>query len=320
MTQHPTTTRAEDLPGLPEGFWSTFKSQMVNAGGGVRLHAVVGGEGPPVLVVNGWPLTWYAGRHVISALAEEFTVVALEQRGVGQSDKPPTGYDSGTLARDLLAAMRSLGHERFAVVADDVGAWTGFALASDHPTAVARYVHAEVVTPGLCEDMPLLLPDKWVDRMWHMTFNRASGSINEEMVAGREEIYFGHQFETKAKAPGSVAPQSVDIFVDAVRPPAALHASFEFYRSIGVNMQQNLVRRTRQLSMPVLGLGCEHGAGELTIRELEGIAADLEGIVIPDGGHYLMEEDPVPVTRALLEFLSPYKASHQTSTSTTEDA
>jgi predicted alpha/beta-fold hydrolase len=101
-------------PNLPEGFTDTFSSRYVDAGE-VRLHAVVGGDGPPLLLIHGWPGTWYYWRLLMPALARDFTVVAVDQRGIGLSDKPEKGYDAGTLANDLVWLMEELGHHRFAV-------------------------------------------------------------------------------------------------------------------------------------------------------------------------------------------------------------
>jgi hypothetical protein len=101
-------------PDLPDGFAGTFTSRYVDTGD-LRLHAVTGGEGPPLLLVHGWPQNWYAWRMLMPALAGSFSVVAVDQRGTGLSGKPRGGYDSATLANDLVALMDALGHPRFAV-------------------------------------------------------------------------------------------------------------------------------------------------------------------------------------------------------------
>jgi pimeloyl-ACP methyl ester carboxylesterase len=103
----------------------------------VRLHAVIGGDGPPVLLIHGWPGSWYYWRLVMPALARDFEVIAVDQRGIGLSDKPEDGYDTGTLANDLVGLMAALGHEQFAVVGVDTGLLIGYALAADHPGRVA---------------------------------------------------------------------------------------------------------------------------------------------------------------------------------------
>src|SRR6266516_1958624 len=111
-------------PNLPAGFTATFTSGYV-AAGGLRQHAVTGGQGPPLLLVHGWPQTWYAWRLVMPALARDFFVVAPDQRGTGLSSRPADGYDTGTLAGDLVALMDALGHQRFALAGHDTGMWIG---------------------------------------------------------------------------------------------------------------------------------------------------------------------------------------------------
>jgi hypothetical protein len=116
-------------PNLPAGFTDTFTSRYIDTGG-LRLHAVIGGDGRPLLLVHGWPETWYAWRLLMPALARGFQVVAVDQRGMGLSDKPAGGYDAGTLAGDLTALMDALGHERLAVAGHDTGFAISYALAA----------------------------------------------------------------------------------------------------------------------------------------------------------------------------------------------
>ena len=143
-------------PNLPEGFTDTFTSRYVNAGG-LRQHAVIGGEGPPLLLVHGWPETWYAWRLVMPALARDFEVIAVDQRGIGLSDKPAGGYDTETVAADLVALMGALGHERFAVAGHDTGFAISYALAADHPDRVDRVALAEIPgPPGAAPSPPLV--------------------------------------------------------------------------------------------------------------------------------------------------------------------
>ena len=147
-------------PNLPARFTDTFTSRYIDTGE-VRLHAVIGGEGPPLLLVHGWPQTWYAWRLVMPALARDFEVIAVDQRGMGLSDKPQEGYDSGTLAGDLVALMDALGHERFAVVGHDTGFIIGYALAADHPDRVDRVALAEIPgPPGWLPHRPYSSPSR----------------------------------------------------------------------------------------------------------------------------------------------------------------
>jgi pimeloyl-ACP methyl ester carboxylesterase len=144
-------------PNLPAGFTAVFTSRYVDAGE-VRLHAVTGGHGPPLLLVHGWPQTWYAWRMLMPALAWDFFVVAVDQRGIGLSGKPSGGYDTATLAADLVALMDSLGHHQFALYGTDVGMPIAYALAADHPDRVDRLVVSEAPLPGVSPSPPLFLP------------------------------------------------------------------------------------------------------------------------------------------------------------------
>jgi len=130
------TGSVSGAPHLPEGFTGTFTSRYVDTGD-VRLHAVTGGGGPPLLLIHGWPGSWYYWRLVMPALARAFSVIAVDQRGIGLSDKPEEGYDTGTLANDLAGLMDALGHERFAVVGVDTGLLTASPRALRHCTAAS---------------------------------------------------------------------------------------------------------------------------------------------------------------------------------------
>ena len=140
-------------PRLPAGFWKTFTSRYIRTGELVQ-HVVIGGDGPPLLLVHGWPETWYAWRLLMPALARDFQVIAVDQRGIGLTSKPQDGYDTSTLADDLVALMDALGHQRFAMAGHDVGMLIGYALAADHQDRLDRLAVAEAAIPGLAPSPP----------------------------------------------------------------------------------------------------------------------------------------------------------------------
>ena len=172
-------------PNLPEGFTDTFTSRYIDTDE-LRQHAVIGGEGPPLLLVHGWPENWYAWRLLMPELARDFEVIAVDQRGIGLTDKPHDGYDTGTLAGDLVALMDALGHERFAVVGHDTGLIISYALAADHPDRVDRLAVAEVPGPlGVGPSPPLFgLPEPINNKLWHLAFNRVNDEMTEQLVRG----------------------------------------------------------------------------------------------------------------------------------------
>ncbi|WP_033286679.1 alpha/beta fold hydrolase [Streptomyces sp. NRRL F-525] len=254
---------------LPDGFLDVFTSRLVEVNG-LRLHAVTGGDGPALLLIGGWPQTWYAWREVMPALARRHTVVAVDSRGAGLSDKPDDGYDAGTLAADLVALMAALGHDRFDVVGHDIGTWTAYALAADHPERVGRLT-----------------------------------GLNEELVRGREQLFFGWQFATKAATPTAIPAYAVDVYVDAITAdPRALRASFAYYRALDETIAQNERRGKTRLTLPVLGLGGALWSGANAAQTMRLAADDVTEVVLDDCGHYPAEEQPARFVEILEDFLA----------------
>jgi pimeloyl-ACP methyl ester carboxylesterase len=293
-------------PNLPNGFIDTFTSQYVDTGA-LRLHAVTGGDGPPLLLVHGWPQTWYAWRLVMPALAQDFQVIAVDQRGIGLSDRPQDGYDTGTLASDLVALMDALGHQKFALVGHDTGMWIGYALAADHPERLDRLAVAETPIPGLSPSPPLLSNARLNTQLFHFGFNWLD-ELNEQLIRGRENIYFGYQFATKAAH--QLPDYAVKYYVDTLAAdPEALHASFAMYRALDTTIAQNAQRKTQQLTLPVLAIGGGHSLGQQVADTMKLGAEDVQSLVIPGSAHYPAEETPEDLLAALTAFLAPYRGA-----------
>jgi pimeloyl-ACP methyl ester carboxylesterase len=293
-------------PNLPAGFADTFASRYIDTGE-MRLHAVIGGEGPPLLLVHGWPQTWYARRMVKPALAAHFTVIAPDQRGIGLSDKPQGGYDTGTLAGDLVALMDALGHERFALYGTDTGMPISYALAADHSDRVERLAVSEAPLPGVSPSPPLFLPPQLNARLWHLAFNQLPADVNEALVKGREDIFFGAEFDASAgtkKLPDDTVRYYIDLLAS---DPDALRGTFEFYRAINATIAQNEERKSRRLTLPVLAMGGAESTGAGIGNVVKVAADDVQTVVIPGAGHWVAEQAPEEVLAALTAFLAPYR-------------
>jgi pimeloyl-ACP methyl ester carboxylesterase len=291
-------------PNLPAGFTSTFTSRYVEAGE-VRLHAVTGGEGPPLLLVHGWPQTWYAWRMLMPALARDFSVVAVDQRGIGLSGKPQSGYDTATLAGDLVALMDALGHPRFALYGTDVGMPIAYALAADHRDRVDRLAVSEAPLPGISPSPPLFLPPPLNARLWHLAFNQLP-KINEQLVTGREDIFFGAEFDASAGT-NKLPDDAVRYYIDTLKDPDHLRGSFEFYRAIPTTIAQNEKRKERRLTLPVLAIGGAESSGEGVGNTMKLAADDVQTVVLPGSGHWVAEQAPEQLLAALTSFLAPYR-------------
>lgn len=296
---------ASGAPGLPEGFRDTFASRYVDAGG-LRMHAVIGGNGPPLLLVHGWPQTWYQWRMVMPTLARDFTVVAVDQRGIGLTDKPQGGYDDGSQARDLIALMEALGHRRFAMIGFDTGMPIAYATASDHPDPIDRMVVGEAIIPGVTPSPPLVTPAPVNMRLWHIAFNRLGADVNEALVRGREAIYFGAEYAGSAGTP--LPDPVVRYYVERLASsPDALRGSFGWYRAIDTTVAQNAQRKTRRLTLPILAIGGGRSTGEGTANTMRLVADNVEGHVIAESGHWVAEEAPDQLLAVLTPFLAPYR-------------
>jgi pimeloyl-ACP methyl ester carboxylesterase len=298
-------------PNLPAGFTDTFTSRYVDIGA-LRLHAVIGGDGPPLLLVHGWPQTWYAWRMLMPTLAQDFQVVAVDQRGIGLSDKPEEGYDTGTLAGDLVALMETLGHQRFALYGTDTGMLISYALAADHPDRLERLVVSEAPLLGITPPYPLFLPPPLNARLWHLAFNQLPAEVNEALVRGREAIFFGAEFAASAgtkKLPEAAVRYYLDTLASG---PEALHGSFQLYRAFPVTTAQNEQRKTRRLTLPVLAIGGGESSGAMVADTMQLVADDVQGIVLPGSGHWVAEQAPEELLAALTAFLAPYRAGVST--------
>ena len=294
------------VPVLPEGFADTFTSRYVDIGG-LRLHAVIGGEGPPLLLIHGWPQTWFAWRMLMPTLAQDFEVIAVDQRGIGLSDKPQDGYDTATLANDLVALMDVLGHQRFALYGTDTGMPIAYALAADHPDRVERLAVSEAPLPGITPSPPLFVPPVLNARLWHLMFNQLPAEVNEALVRGREAIFFGSELDASAGTK-KLPADAVKYYVDTVAAdPEALRGSFEFYRALPTIIAQNEQRKARRLSIPVLAIGGAESTGEAVGMTMQLVADHVQPVVLADCAHWVAEQAPEQLLAALTAFLAPYR-------------
>lgn len=273
--------------------------------GEVMLHYVTLGAGPPVVLLHGWPSTWYEWRFVMPKLADRFTVIAPDLRGLGDSSRPLAGYDKRTVANDVWRLMTdTLGHKEFHLVGHDWGGPTAYALAASYPEAVTRLAIVDVVIPGDGGDF------SQGGRRWHHQFH-ITPDLPEALVTGRERIYLQWFYQTFAYKPGAIDDEALDEFTRTYSQPGALRARFNYYRAMGEDAKVNAAQLATgfRLPMPVLAVGggvsYPHGRGRGADVEasLRRVATDVTGAVIPACGHFVPEEAPDELSNLLLAFL-----------------
>jgi pimeloyl-ACP methyl ester carboxylesterase len=278
------------LPGLEHGHADL---------GEVRLHYVTAGKGEPLVLLHGWPQTWFEWRHVLPALAAEFRVVAPDLRGLGDSSRPSGGYDKRTMAQDIARLLAQLGIDRFCLVGHDWGGPVAFALAMAQPDKVRRLAILDVVIPGDGGDF------SQGGRRWHHAFHM-TGELPEALVSGRERLYLQWFYRNFAWRSDAIGEAEVDEYLRTYSQPAALRAGFELYRALPQDRADNAAAIARgKLKMPVLavGGGRSFGRGEEVEQSLRRVAENVTGVVIPDCGHWIPEEQPELLLERLLPFL-----------------
>ena len=272
---------------------------------GLRMHYLAQGEGPLVVLLHGWPQTSYCWRHIIGPLASHFTVIAPDLRGYGLTDKPLTGYDKRTMAADVRALVRQLGHEKILLVGHDRGARVAHRYALDHPDEVERLVVMDIIptremwrrfdmTTGIAKGT------------WHWTFH-LQPDLPERLAGADVRGYLGYFFERWTMNRAAV-DEGVDEYVRAFSRPGALRAGFDDYRASfpdDADHDEADWGAGRRLTMPALALWGTAGlAAHLPVTDIwRDYARDVRGAAIPDCGHFLAEEQPDLVLDQLRAFL-----------------
>jgi len=266
----------------------------------VELHYVVAGAGEPVVLLHGWPSTWYEWRHVIPLLAAEYRVIAPDLRGLGDSSRPAAGYDKKRIAADLWELLDGhLGLARWHLVGHDWGGPTAFALAVAHAEAIRTLTIVDVTVPGIGPDI------SQGGKRWHHAFHMTP-DLPEALVAGREREYLGWFYRAFSWQAGAFALADIDEYLRTYTQPGALPAGFAYYRNIPRDIADNraLLDTGFRLAMPVLAIGGgraeARGRGGEPEESLKMIADDVTGAVVADSGHFVPEEQPAELAALLL--------------------
>ncbi len=269
--------------------------------GDVTQHYVTAGEGPPVLLLHGWPQTWYAWRKIIPALAQHYQVIAPDLRGLGDSSRPPDGFDKKTVAADVARLLRLLRpDDELLVVGHDWGGPVAFALAAYYPGLVKRLAVLDVAIPG---DGSGTFSQN--GRRWHHAFHQTL-DLPEQLIHGREDIYYRWFYANYGYLRSAISEQDIAEYLRTYRDGATLRTGLGYYRAIEQDVRDNATfLKTDRLKMPVLAFGGANafGRGEETLSSLRRVATDVRGGVIDKCGHWLAEEQPDVLVAELLRFL-----------------
>jgi pimeloyl-ACP methyl ester carboxylesterase len=303
------TSAADTLPPFdPATFWAQFHHDTVVIEG-VRLHFVEGGSGPPILLLPGWPQSWYAWRYVMPLLAKVGRrVIALDPRGMGDSDRPASGYDMRTVAAELhgfVEALRLTANGPVDIVGHDMGTWIGYAFAAEWPGDVKRLAVFDAALPGITPPPPAGISSAEANvKTWHLAFNRLD-DLPEILLQGRERELLAWLFRNKSVRPWTITPADLGEYVRVNAAPGATRAALSYQRhtlgSEGITHTRE--RAERKLAMPVLAVGAESGGGSTMLDTMRLVANDVRGAVFADCGHYVAEEAPRAVAEQIISFM-----------------
>lgn len=288
---------------LPDSGLAGFEHRFETLAG-TRLHYVVGGknDGDTVVLLAGYPQSWFAWRKVMPMLGMRYRVIAPDLPGQGDSDRPLDGYDTQSLATILHALLDRLGVRRYCLAAHDVGAWVAYPYAALFGDELRRLALLDAGIPGITlPDALPVAPDRaW--RTWHFAFH-VIPDLPEQLIGGRERAYLDWFLRRKAANPQVFSDADMDEYLRVFTREGGLRAGLAYYRAAAQSARQNRELSARgKLRMPLLALSADQGSIPDMATPLRAHAEEVQGATIAHCGHFLPEEQPAAVVDALAGF------------------
>ena len=277
-------------------FPASFEVRAIETNG-VRLHVRIGGRGPAVVLLHGYGETGDMWAPMAADLARDRMVIVPDLRGLGLSSRPPGGYDKKTQANDIAGLLDALRIRRADIVTHDIGNMVGYAFAAQYPDRVRRFVLIDAPLPGVGPwDEILKNP-----LLWHFRFG---GPDMERLVAGRERIYLDRFWNEFSADPSRFSEAARAHYAGLYALPGAMRAGFAQFAAFDQDAADNRAFVANgKLKMPVLALGGEKSFGSQMGAIMRFAANEVEAGIVPDSGHWIMEENPGATVRLVRTFL-----------------
>jgi pimeloyl-ACP methyl ester carboxylesterase len=279
-------------------FPASFHAEQMQVPGGTQ-YVRVGGHGPAVVLLHGFGDTGDMWEPLARVLVKDHQVIVPDLRGMGLSSHPEAGYEKAAQARDLAAILDTLEVQRFQLVTHDIGNMVGYALAAQYPARVSSWVVMDAPLPGLGTWEAQLTNPK----VWHFNFR---GPDVERLVAGRERILLDRFYNELSANPSGIDEQTRVHYAALYAKPGAIHNALGGqFAAFARDAEDNkaLFAKGGKLPMPVLAVGGDHSYGPAMKAELESVATDVEGAVIANSGHWIMEEQPKQAVDTIVAYL-----------------
>jgi pimeloyl-ACP methyl ester carboxylesterase len=278
-------------------FPATFKTLDIQTNG-TTIHARVGGKGPAVVLLHGYGETGDMWVPMATDLARDHAVVVPDLRGLGLSAKPPGGFDKKNQAGDVAGVLDALKIKKVDVVAHDIGNMVGFAFAAQNRARVNRIVLIDAPVPGIGPWEEILKNPL----LWHFRFG---GPDMERLVAGRERIYLDRFWNEFSANPSRFTEEARQHYADLYALPGAMHSGFAQFAAFDQDAVDNkaFVVDGGKLEMPVFAIGGEKSIGPMMATVMRAAATNVQEGIVPDSGHWIMEENPAATVAMVRKFL-----------------
>src|SRR5262245_56272604 len=261
------------------------------------IHVRSGGHGPAVVLLHGYGETGDMWAPMAADLARDHTVVVPDLRGMGLSAKPAGGFDKKTQGVDMAGVLDALGIEKVDLVTHDIGIMVGYAFAAQYPSRVTRFVLIDAPLPGVGPWEEILKNPL----LWHFRFG---GPDMERLVEGRERIYLDRFWNEFSATPSRFSEAAREHYGKLYALPGAMHSGFMQFAAFDQDALDNKGLLAKgKLSMPVLAVGGEKSFGSAMAEVMRFAASNVEEGVIPDSGHWIMEENPTATIAMVRRFL-----------------
>jgi pimeloyl-ACP methyl ester carboxylesterase len=275
---------------------------------GVRIHYLKAGTGKtPLVLLHGFGDTSRMWIPLFEAFGKDYTVIAPDLRGLGDSSRPSTGYDKKTAAVDIHELVKSLGYERIDLVGHDIGLMVAYAYAAQYPNEVNKLALLEAPIPGIGGMWEQIYNDP---RLWHFHFVDSRMSL--DLVKGRERIFLTHFWDEMSANPKAFSETERQTYAGAYAQDGAMRAAFEYFKAFDrLDAEDNRKFAAHKLSMPVFVITGDKSMGDVLEVQARMVADNVTAIKLNDTGHWLMEERPAETKAALKKFFGPAAQANQ---------
>ena len=288
------------IAGLTNAFSQSEGIQSLSANvNGVKIHYLKAGTGKtPLVLIHGFGDTSHMWTPMFADFGTNYTVIAPDLRGIGDSSKPATGYDKKTAAVDIHELVKSLGYKKIYLVGHDIGLMVAYAYAAQYPDEVEKLALLEAPIPGIGDVWNQIFND---GRLWHFHFVDSAFSL--PLVKGRERIFLDHFWEEMTTNPKAISEANRQIYTKAYAQEGSMAAAFEYFKAFDrKDAEDNRKFAVNKLKMPVLTIAGDKSMGTVLEVQAKQVAENVNSTIFPNTGHWLIDERPVELTAALNKF------------------